>query len=90
MWVKYIGNSTFQNCVRLTSIEIPESVTSIGRDAFSCSGLTSINIPESVTVIGNYAFRDCAGLTSIDIQNGVNPHCSHIRHNTLIIIKIQF
>ena len=48
----------------LTSIEIPESVTSIGESAFrGCSGLTSITIPDSVTSIGDYAFRGCSGLT---------------------------
>ena len=56
----------------LTSITIPNSVTSIGDYAFSdCSGLTSITIPNSVTSIGNYAFRGCRGLTSVTIPNSV-------------------
>ncbi|MCR5149874.1 MAG: leucine-rich repeat protein, partial [Clostridiales bacterium] len=41
----------------LTSVNIPNSVTSIGNYAFSnCTGLVSINIPNSVTSIGNNAF----------------------------------
>ena len=40
-----IGYSTFGYCSSLTSINIPESVTSIGDEAFyNCTGLTSINI----------------------------------------------
>jgi len=56
----------------LTSISIPDSVTSIGDYAFSgCSKLTSINIPNSVTSIGNNALNGCSGLTSINIPNSV-------------------
>ena len=63
---------TFQNCSSLTSITIPNSVTSIGNYAFSgCSSLTSVTIPNSVTSIGNYAFSGCSSLTSVTIPNSV-------------------
>ena len=56
----------------LTSVTIPESVTSIGGGAFSdCTGLTSVNIPNSVTSIGGNAFSGCTGLTSVNIPNSV-------------------
>ena len=51
---------------------IPNSVTTIGSDAFyKCGGLASVNIPNSVTSIGNYAFAYCSGLTSVTIPNSV-------------------
>ena len=69
---KVICNNAFCWCRSLTSINIPDSVTSIGNEAFSwCESLTSINIPESVTSTGNEAFSWCESLTSIIIPKSV-------------------
>ena len=66
-----IGERVFANS-RITSITIPENVTSIGEFAFDgCSNLTSITIPEGMRSIGDYAFRDCSSLTSITIPKGM-------------------
>ncbi len=69
---KFIFSSAFSDCSSLTSITIPEGVTSIGYDAFNgCTSLTSITIPNSVTSIGYNAFNGCTSLTSITIPNSV-------------------
>lgn len=66
--VKYLTG--FDGCTGLTSINIPNSVTSIGHNAFSgCTGLTSITIPSSVTTIGDEAFNDCTSLSSVTLLN---------------------
>ena len=55
----------------ITSVTIPNGVTSIGDYAFEyCYGITSIDIPNSVTTIGNYAFRS-AGLTTITLPENL-------------------
>ena len=64
--------SSFRGCTGLTSIEIPNSVTSIGASAFSnCTGLTNVTIGNSVERIGYCAFSGCTGLTSIVIPDSV-------------------
>ena len=56
----------------MTSITIPDGVTSIGDGVFyNCNSLTSITIPDGVTGIGAYAFYGCNSLASIKIPEGV-------------------
>lgn len=51
----------------MTSVIIPESVTSIGNRAFFYSGLTSVTIPKGVTSIGNEVFSYCNELTTVTL-----------------------
>ena len=67
-----IGANVFKGNTTITSITIPNSVTSIGSYAFDgCISLTCIEIPNSVTSIGDYAFYKCTGFTSIEIVDGI-------------------
>ena len=69
---KCIAGYAFFGCTGLTSITIPDSVTSIDHGTFiDCTGLTSINIPEGVTNIGETLFLDCTSLISITIPDSV-------------------
>lgn len=65
----YVGYPGRNN---LKSVELPNSITSIGSSAFSHNkGLTSFTMPNSVTQIGQSAFYGCSGLTSLSLSNSI-------------------
>ena len=66
-----IPNMTFAACKDLKSIDIPDSVTSIGNYAFYESGITNIEIPSSVTSIGDSAFEGCYALKNVEIPDSI-------------------
>lgn len=58
----------YDACVRIISMQLPISVTSIGKAAYkNCQGLTSIALPAGLTSMGEYAYSACTELTSFDL-----------------------
>ena len=73
-----IGNSVeslpsnFVSNSKITSVNIPNSVDSIGSSAFqNCTNLSNLTLGNSVSFIGNKAFYGCSGLKSVTIPNAV-------------------
>jgi hypothetical protein len=63
----------FKSATNLSSIIIPNSVTSIGTSAFSSSGLKSVVIGEGVKYIDDYAFNNCYNLVEIYFKSVTPP-----------------
>lgn len=67
-WVSVFASSD----IPVVSVQIPDSVTSIGEATFySCTSLSNVDIPNSVTTIGDAAFSGCTSLSSVNIPNSV-------------------
>lgn len=72
-----INWKSFTNCINLTSVSIPDTVTTIRGGAFNGSGLISVVIPDSVTMIENQsliidgAFENCKSLKSVTIGSSL-------------------
>ena len=67
-----VDSRAFQFYYSLTTISLPNGLTSVGNSAFGdCGSLIAIILPNSLTTIDDYAFNHCYSLTTISLPNGL-------------------
>jgi hypothetical protein len=91
--VTSIPTTAFSNpsCTGLVGITLPDSITSIGTNAFyGCTNLAVIIIPNNVATISNNAFAGCSGLTSVTIGNGVRTISLGAFSNANALTRVTF
>ena len=77
--IKTIGGRCFSNIfIKLTSIKIPDNVTSFGTHVFYiCPNLKTVKLPSKITSITHSMFQQCYKLLDIDIPNTVTSIAQH-------------
>ena len=75
--ISTIGYLGLRGAKNLTSLIIPEGITTIEHDAFvRCTSLTTVKIPASVSSIGNTVFSECPNLVSVNVDKDNKYYCS--------------
>lgn len=66
-----IGDYAFSNIGYLREMELPNSLLTLGKAAFSSTSLESMTIPSKVTVIPDSLFRECLSLETVILPEGI-------------------
>ena len=66
-----ISQFAFSRCTSLSSVSLPNTVTSIGLGAFTGCALVSVTIPNSVADLDGYVFRECRQLKEAYLGTGI-------------------
>ena len=78
-----IGTGAFLGCYTLTTLSIPEGISSVSANAFAeCTNLTSVEIGASVSFIGDSAFSNCTSLTRVSFLGFLDNIESNAFYNT--------
>lgn len=88
--VMVIGSLCFFETVGVTSVSIPDSVTTIEESAFYyCEKLMSVTIPDTVTEIGSRAFAWCNALETVSIGSGITGIPDYCFNHCAVLTTIE-
>ena len=71
----YYAEALYFNGSPVTEVAIPDTITEVGRNAFSGWNGTKITLPSTITKIGDDAFKECYALTSVYYQGDITSWC---------------
>ena len=66
----------------VTKVQLPTSVSKIGKEAFMGSTLSSINITDAITSMGDYAFYGCVDLVSPAFPSAITEIAPYVYGST--------
>lgn len=88
--VTEIGDSAFADCISLTSVTLPPTITRIGNYAFThCKYMKDLNFPESLITIGRGAFSDCYSFTRVELPPSVTRLGNYAFYHCVNLVDIM-
>ncbi|MGN0630386.1 MAG: leucine-rich repeat protein, partial [Ruminococcus sp.] len=66
-----IGDYAFSHIMYLREMELPDSLLTLGKAAFSETSLESMTIPSRITVIPDSLFKGCSQLSAVSLPEGI-------------------
>ena len=84
-----LADKSFYSSLKITKIELPESVTRIGKEAFSnCNKLESVSLSNSITEISEFTFYNCRKLREIQLPSSLQIIGDHAFENCISLPEI--
>lgn len=79
----------FKNCTSMTSVTVPNSVTTYGAQCFENCGISSVTLGSGATTLASKMFLSCRNLTSIVIPDEVTTLNGEIFYDCRSLVTIQ-
>ena len=70
--VEYIGTGAFYGCSNLQTINLPDTITTIGGSCFrNCTKINNVKLPSNLKTLDNQTFSGCTNLQNIELPQNV-------------------
>ncbi|MBQ7472057.1 MAG: leucine-rich repeat protein [Prevotella sp.] len=85
-----IPDDAFNGCSKLVTIQLPNSITSVGARAFmGCNALKDFRFPENAITIGESAFQGCSLMSSIALNKALTQIEAHTFDGCAALTKVE-
>ena len=85
-----IAPSSFRYCKNITSVTIPEGITTIGDYAFADNGITSLTLPDTLTTFGSYAVSNSTNFALLNMGRGTVSFSANAIGNMATSIVVNY
>ena len=87
--VEYIGEYAFYGCSSLQTINLPDTITTIGNQCFRyCPSLDNVKLPSKLTILSDLTFANCTNLKNIELSESLETlGTQSLEQTSLTVLK---